>query len=510
MKAAELLRNLASDVPELDVTGLTSDSRTARPGWLFICHTGLRRDGCAYAAEALGLGAAAVIAPHPIDGIPPEKTILTPDTRLAESVLWNRFCGEPADGMTKIAVTGTAGKTSVTFILREILMTAGRKVGVISTLGAFSGHEPVPLGENGGAAVSDIPGAMTTPDPEYFFRAVERMKRGECDTLIWEASSQSQLMKRTAAICPDAAVFTNLSPEHMDCHGSMENYFAAKATLMKGAGIAVINTDDEWMRRLPELYPQVPVVRCSAESGKVAVSDACAIKTVLRGADGIEYVYFSENAVFRVRSPLIGRMSVQNTLLAAAAALAVGTDAMITKEALDGFSGVPGRMNRVKLPGVIGFSVFIDYAHTPSSLASVLDAMREITKGRLIVLFGCGGDRDRQKRPLMAEAAGRGADYVILTSDNARTEDPDAIITEAAAGLDPAVPHAVIRDRAEAIRFAVRMAETGDTVLLAGKGHEKYEIRADGMVPFDEEAIVRAAVRDRFGSRDGGGADNER
>ena len=178
------------------------------------------------------------------------------------------------------------------------------------------------------------------------------------------------------------------------------------------------------------------------------------------------------------------------------------------KAGLESIQSVPGRIEM--LPTGTPYKVILDYSHVPEALKNILLTVREFARGRVIALFGCGGDRDRQKRPLMAEAAGRGADYVILTSDNARTEDPDAIITEAAAGLGPAVPHAVIRDRAEAIRFAVRMAETGDTVLLAGKGHEKYEIRADGMVPFDEEAIVRAAVRDRFGSRDGGGADNER
>lgn len=500
MKASQIFDGcgISEVIRDLDIRSISSDSRRIRTGDLFICLRGTHRDGHDYAEDAVSRGASLVLAEHPIADIPDEKLILTPDTRAAESRIWYNFTGRPTDGMKKIAVTGTAGKTSVAFMLAHIFRAAGQRVGLITTVRVLSGERELTLGTCGGSSVSDIAGAMTTPDPEYFFGACAEMKKDGCETLIYEASSQALLLHKLDPVVNDAAVFTNLSPEHLDCHGTMENYFAVKASLMTRTRLAVINTDDRWMAKLIELYPDVPAVTCSRNPSKVAETDVCALRYKPHEADGIEYVYFSERAVFRIRTPLIGQYSVSNSLQSAACAVEMGINPMTVREALESFPGVDGRMMRVHFSGDITNvlpHVFIDYAHTPDAIASVLRAVRENTRERLVVLFGCGGDRDRTKRPKMAEEAQKYADFVIVTSDNPRLENPDAILGDIISGMDQSKPHIVIPDRREAIRFAVESFGGGDIVLLAGKGHEKYEITKDGMHPFDEEEIARDAMR---------------
>ncbi|MBE6626306.1 MAG: UDP-N-acetylmuramoyl-L-alanyl-D-glutamate--2,6-diaminopimelate ligase [Ruminococcaceae bacterium] len=500
MKASELFYGTDIKYPngDLTITGIASDSRRVKEGCLFICQKGTRHDGHYHSREAIANGASAVLAQSPIDGIPREKLLLTADTRLAEALVWNNYTGRAAEGMTTVAITGTAGKTSVAYILRHILSSAGRRVGLISTVQTLAGDMELKLGDNGGSSVSDLHGAMTTPDPEYFYSAIAEMKRRGCDTLIYEASSQALMLKKTAALKNDVAIFTNLSPEHLDSHGDMDSYFRTKASLMESSSAAVVNIDDPWMAKLPLLYPTVKTVRCTARYSMVADSEACALRYVPHGIEGSEYVYFSERAVFRVKTPLLGRYSVYNTMEAAACAIMIGVDPMTVKESLSDFRGVCGRMYKVKLPCDLNIAVFVDYAHTAESIQSVAQTAKELTDGRLILLFGCGGDRDRDKRPEMTRAAQQTADYVIITSDNPRSEDPNEIINDMLRGLDREKPHRIIPNRREAIRHAVSIAEEGDAILLLGKGHEKYEILFDGKHPFDEEAIVIEAVKERF------------
>lgn len=477
-----------------EIVCIASDSRRVRPGCLFICQRGLHHDGHRYIDTALENGAVCVIGEESVG----EKVLTTSSARITESVVWNNFYKRPTDGMKKIAVTGTAGKTTVAFTLRHILRSVGHRVGVLTTLGAFAEDERITLGENGGSSVSDISGAMTTPDPEYFFGAAARMKVCGCDTLIYEASSQSLLLRRTDAIVPDIAIFTNLSPEHLDCHGDMESYFLAKARLMETARLGITNADDRYMSRLGGMFPEKTILTCSCEPSRISETDVCAIRIASRGALGMEYVYFSRDAVFRVQTPLIGRHSVCNTMQAVTCALCLGADPMLVKDAVAVMNGVDGRLCRVDIPRELDYpaDVFIDYAHTPESLAAALSALSELRRGRLLVLFGCGGDRDREKRPRMAEVAQSLAELVVVTGDNPRTEDPLDIIADIVRGLDTSRPHAVIPDRREAIRYIVREAREGDIVLLAGKGHERYEIDADGRHPFDEEALVLEAVEE--------------
>lgn len=481
-------------------SGISSDSRRVREGELFICHRGLHRDGRQYARSALDKGAAAILTDSPIDGIPAEKIFITDDTRFAESILWSNFLGRPAERMTVVAVTGTAGKTSIVYMLRQIMAAAGHKVGIITTVRTLSGERELSLGEHGGSSVSDLAGAMTTPDPEYFFGAVREMADDGCDTLIYEASSQGILYKKNAAVRNDIAIFTNLSPEHLDCHGTMEEYFSAKAQLMKTSSSAVINADDEWMARLYAMYPDKKIVRCSMTSS--AEAEIYGVNYKSHGADGIEYMLLSDDAVFRMRTPMIGITSAYNTLEASTAALMLGVDAVTVRDALKDYGGADGRMMKVgtgsrSLDNARDITVFIDYAHTPESLRALLKSARDIS-GNVTVLFGCGGDRDRSKRAEMAKVASEYADRIIITSDNPRSEDRMKIIDEVLVGLDKNKNHTVIPDRREAVEYTIESAREGEMILLCGKGHEKYEILSDGKHPFDEYAIASEALKKRI------------
>lgn len=498
--------NIRVSHPETVIQGIASDSRRVVRGGLFICHRGLHVDGNDFIEDAVRRGAVCVITDSDTE---PESP--APDTdceiirlcgitsREVESIVWNNYYHRPTDGMTKIAVTGTAGKTSTVFILRHILRSAGYHAGVITTVVSLADDDEIDMGASGGSSVSDAAGAMTTPDPEYFFGAAAVMRERGCDAIIFEASSQALDMHRIDAVKPDIAVFTNLSPEHLDHHGDMESYFAAKARLAGMAHCSIVNLDDSYMARLPKLYPDKAFITCSADHAKIAEADVCAIRYVSHGSDGIEYVYFSDSAVFRMRTPLLGRHSMYNTMQAAACASYMGVDPVSIKDALSGMNGIGGRLYKVRIPDreKFGFDVFIDYAHTPDSLRTVLITLREVTERRLILLFGCGGDRDRLKRPVMGRTASQLSDYMIITNDNPRTEAPERIIDDILDGVDKTKPYIVIPDRRRAIEYAVNLASVGDLVLLAGKGHEKYEITADGKHPFDEEKIVRELLSDR-------------
>ncbi len=502
MKAKTLLLGCDVTLPQedMEVTGVVSDSRRVKGGELFICHQGSRHDGHYHAAEAVRRGAAAVLAERKLSLPEDVYQFITPDTRRAEARIWYGWFGRPTDRMKKIAVTGTAGKTSVACLLEHIFRSAGRDVGLISTVRVSANNRILSLGENGGSSVSDRTGAMTTPDPEYFFQAAAEMQAAGCDTLIFEASSQALAMERLSPLRVDAAVFTNLSPEHLDYHGTMEDYFLAKAKLLSMTRLAIVNEDDEWMARLCEMDTEAEILRCSAMPAKVTDSEVCALRYASRGAAGMEYVYFSEEAVFRIVSPLVGHYSVYNTMEAAACAIAMGVDPLTVKEAIGTFRGAEGRLYRVSLPEKEGMpAVFIDYAHTPAAIRAVLSALREMAPGKLTAVFGCGGERDRSKRPLMAQAAEEWADQIIVTGDNPRGEDPGQIVEDILTGFTGRVPHRVIPDRRDAIRTAVTEAEAGEWIVLLGKGHEKYEITKDGRHPFDEEAIAKEAAAHRLG-----------
>lgn len=502
MKLSCLLQNVCvkeiSCDADCDVTHLCSDSRCVLKGGAFICIKGTRLDGHDFINEAITRGACVIIAsdksklPH---GTP---CVVVDDTRLAEAHIWNAWYSDPARDMTVVAVTGTNGKTSTVFMLKEILSRAGRKVGVITTLRAMAGEERI--GCFGGSSVSDAHSAMTTPDPEYLYGTIYLMKQKGVDMLVFEASSHALAQHKLDPLKIDAAVFTNLSAEHLDFHGTMEEYFAAKARLSEMAECLIINADDAYMSRLAYANGGRGVVRCSADPTKASYghSDVLALRQTFAGLSGVEYIYFSKEAVFKLKANVPGKFTVYNSLLAAATAIKLGVPPSVVRDGMASLKSVDGRLEEIAGLGGVPFRVFIDYAHTPDALENLLVTVRQVKekKGRIILLFGCGGDRDRSKRRKMGAIASKLADFVIVTADNSRSEDTKAIIKEIASGLDAEKPHAVIDDRRRAIEYAVEIAGEGDIVLLAGKGHEKYEITSKGKLPFDETEIVRHAVAD--------------
>ncbi|MBQ6788915.1 MAG: UDP-N-acetylmuramoyl-L-alanyl-D-glutamate--2,6-diaminopimelate ligase [Clostridia bacterium] len=480
---------------ELEVSQITSDSRQVLRGGMFICIKGTRHDGHDHIGDALARGAAVIVAENG-EKIPEDAPSVTVEnSRLAEAHIWNNMYSRPAEGMQTVAVTGTNGKTSTVFMLKSIFEHAGRSVGIITTVRCMAGD--VPIGTFGGSSVSDAEGAMTTPDPEYLYGAVYMMKKRGVDTLVFEASSHALDQYKIDPIPVDVAVFTNLSAEHLDYHGDMEKYFSAKARLASLAKSLVVNADDSYMARIAHVARD-RTVTCSAKAsptGRVS-ADVTALRQISMGMSGVEYIYFSKRAVFRQISPIPGRFTVYNTLLASAAAITAGVEALSVKEGIASLASVDGRLERVELDESVPFSVYIDYAHTPDALENLLQTVRDVRccGEKITVLFGCGGDRDPYKRRKMGAVASRLADNVIVTSDNSRSEDAAKIIRQIVAGVDREKPHTVIQNRRDAIDYAVRHAQAGEIILLVGKGHEKYEITSEGKIPFDEKKIVKDSV----------------
>lgn len=500
----------------IDIRGVTSDSRRVTHGSLFVAIDGFHTDGAKYIPEAIARGAVAVVAssqasvPSGIVHIPHEKP------RLALALLCDAWYGHPAKGLTLVGVTGTNGKTSVSAMLAHILKCAGIPVGLVGTVGTvgLSGR-PLDIRSQNETA------NMTTPDPEELYAILAAMAEegkgyDERPVVVMEVTSHALLLHKTAPLTFDRAVFTNLTPEHLDMHGTMGDYYAAKRRLFKGCGAAVVNADDPFGERLigdPEtdaatwyICHTSPMYQCvdTHHEGRCC-NRVYAGQVKLMGAAGIEYRLMSPKARLRVTCPVPGSFTVTNSMEAAVTALSLGVPPLRIKEALSTFSGVPGRMERVPLKDHVGFSVFLDYAHTPDALENLLTTAKRFRRHgeRIVLLFGCGGDRDPAKRPLMAAVASRMADAVVVTSDNSRTEDPIAIIGDILKGMDGACDHVVIPDRREAIRYVVRCARRGDIILLAGKGHETYEIDKNGRHPFSEKEIVMEAA-ERYHPRQNG------
>ncbi len=489
------------------IRGVTSDSRRVSQGWLFVAINGLHKDGRAFIPQAIARGAVAVVA-LPETQVP-RGTVFLPhqNPRKALSCLCDAWYGHPSGQLRLVGVTGTNGKTSVSAMLAHILRCAGMPVGVIGTVGVtgLSGQLLT-------ARPADENANMTTPDPEELYAilaalAEEGKGMGEKPVVIMEVTSHALLLDKTSPLFFDCAIFTNLTPEHLDMHGTMEDYYAAKRRLFTACRTAVVNADDPYGERLildPETTAETwyichtsPFYQCvdTLHPGRCC-DRVFAGQVKLMGAKGIEYRLMSPRARVRITCPVPGAFTVTNSMEATVAASILGLPPGRVKEALATFPGVPGRMERVPLEEHVDFSVFLDYAHTPDALANLLTTAKRFRRRgeRIVLLFGCGGDRDSTKRPLMATVASRMADAVILTSDNSRTEDPLAILEDILKGMDPECDHVVIPDRREAITYAVRYAKRGDIILLAGKGHEAYEIDKNGRHPFSEKDLVTEAA----------------
>jgi UDP-N-acetylmuramoyl-L-alanyl-D-glutamate--2,6-diaminopimelate ligase len=477
VRLADLARVARGEVrgdPETLVRDAAYDSRALEPGCLFFCIPGATADGHAFVPEALAAGAAAFVVERPLDVRAPQ--LIVPSVRVAMGPLSAEVFGHPARRLTLVGVTGTNGKTTITYLLEGMFRAAGLVPGVIGTTGLRIDGRPGPL-------------ARTTPEAPDLERVLARMGAAGVGAVALEASSHALAQHRLDGIVVDVALFTNLSQDHLDYHPTMEAYFAAKATLFtpSHAARAIVNADDAWGRRLLA-SPTIPVTTYALDHpADVTASD------VEVSADG---VHFTSGGV-TVRSALRGRFNASNCLGAVAVGMELGFAPDAIGRGIETVSSVPGRMEPVEAGQP--FTLVVDYAHTPDSILSVLRGARGLADGQVIVVFGCGGDRDRAKRPLIGRAAADEADLAVVTSDNPRHEDPDAIIGEIVSGMPAGARYVVERDRRRAIELAVRSAGPRDIVVIAGKGHETTQTIGDEVIPFDDRIVAREAIVEATG-----------
>lgn len=483
MELSRLLRSVrvysssVEDFGSFTVGGVSTDSRTVTPGDVFIAIDGVHHRGADFIPEALSRGAGLVVCGEPVDGV---RYAAVGDTRRAAAVMWSNFFGSPGDGMDVICVTGTCGKSSVSSILSHVLTALGERTGLIGTLGACAGDERLSL--DGESELPGFPSAMTTPDPKYLYGALAEMKSRGCRYAVVEASSHAIAQKKLAALSPCLSAFTNLSPEHLDFHGDMDSYLLAKASLFAKSDTAVLNGDDPASRLISTFVPSGRVATVSSADGDYLVSDPATL-----GLSGVEYTLSVRGWGHRVRFPLAGDFGVANSALAIACATELGAD---SAEAVAAASSVPPLCGRMEVLYRGEFTVMRDFAHTPEAMRRVLSFVRRQTAGRVICVFGCGGDRDRTKRAPMGQIASELSDLAVVTSDNSRTEDPEAIIRDILAGVGDAGHFKRIPDRRRAIEYAISVLRPGDTAILLGKGHETWEIDRTGKHDFDERGIV--------------------
>jgi UDP-N-acetylmuramoyl-L-alanyl-D-glutamate--2,6-diaminopimelate ligase len=503
------LRELIRDIPvpirvagdlDTDIRRVVEDSRQVRAGDLFVARPGVRSSGERFIQEALARGAVAVLSDSsssvfPVSANRPVAFLQTSRPATALGWLAQRIYSDPARDLRLFAVTGTNGKTTTAYLVREILRAAGFNCGLIGTVQTDDGR-------------TVLESAMTTPGPVELADLLARMRRNGATAAVLEASSHALAQERLVGINIHVAMFTNLTGDHLDYHATMDNYAAAKARLFDALspdGFAVVNADDPWSRRMLQNTAAKAVsyaLRSPADfSAMIGRCDAAGMDMLVHGPSGLQW---------NVSSVLVGRHNAQNILCAAVAAWCGGIAPEYILRGVRNLSCVPGRLEPVMAPGVrwsqMPFHALVDYAHTHDALENVLQAVRPWTQGRIICVFGCGGDRDSSKRPKMAAVAERLSDLVIVTSDNPRNESPDAIIQMILAGFSSAMGERlrVCSDRAAAIDLAIALAQPGDMVLIAGKGHEKYQIIGAQRSYFDDVEQAGRALAARFGIRAAG------
>lgn len=485
MKLSELLKDveyqLLSGDTDIDISALTIDSRRAASGTLFVCIKGFSTDGHKYIPAAAANGCGAVVCESEAD-IPDGMTaVYVPNgSREALAKIASAFYGEPSKKFRLIGVTGTNGKTSTTYFMETVLRSVGRKTGVIGTVGVTVDGEKL-----------DVEFATsTTPDTIELQAIFAEMSRRGVDDVIMEVSSHGLELKKVDGSDFDTCIFTNLTQDHLDFHKTMDNYCAAKARLFKMCRYGVINADDSWAKEIEK--------QANCRFSTFGIETDADIR-----AYNIEYlmdrVSFTVDIGGKATDFVLhvpGRFSVYNALGVIGAALSMGISAEDIQKGIANIKGVPGRIQNI--PNDLGINVIVDYAHTPDGVENILNAVREFTQGRIITVFGCGGDRDRTKRPIMGEIAGRLSDYCVVTSDNPRSEEPIDILKEIEPGVRSATENYVlVVDRRDAIVRAVNMAQKGDSVVIAGKGHENYEIFKDKTIHFDDAEEAQKALEAR-------------
>jgi UDP-N-acetylmuramyl-tripeptide synthetase len=489
MKLSDLVENLPflekRHFSDLDIMGIASHSKEVEPGFLFVAIYGTLVDGHQFIKEALDRGAAAVLV---------EKEVAVPkrvpffraeDSRAALSHLAARWFGHPSRDLPLIGVTGTNGKTTITYLLEHMLKTAGKKTAVMGTISTrFDGKE--------------WPSSHTTPESLHIHRSLAEMKKSGVESLVMEVSSHAVDMRRVEDLAFDAVLFTNLSPEHLDYHKTMELYFEAKKRLFtqllrrgKGEKRAIVNADDRYGMKLIEVLSNTPLWTFSTRPQS---KWNFFVKEWHSDLSGMRGVLATPAGEISFQSPLIGQYNLSNILAATAGALSFHIPVDAIAAALANFPGVPGRLERIANDR--GLHVFVDYAHTPDALKNVLSALKQLDPPKLWTVFGCGGDRDRSKRPIMGREVARLANFAVVTSDNPRTEDPEKIIREILPGVEEGGMTLgndcwVEVDRRKAIATALTKAGPGEVVLIAGKGHEDYQILGTQKTHFDDREVAR-------------------
>lgn len=472
MKLSQLIKNCPKQLANIMVEHITDDSRKVQKGSLFVCIKGPVVDGHDYAKQAVEKGAVAVVCER---NIGTHNQVISSDTHAAYAEICGNWFGNPQEKLHIVGVTGTNGKTSVCYMLKKIFEHCGYKTGLIGTIQNMIGDEI-------------LPAKNTTPGMFELYSLFAKMVEADCKYAVMEVSSHSLDQRRVEGISFAAGIFTNLTQDHLDYHGTMENYFSAKEKLFKVCALGVVNIDDSYGKRIAETA-DCKISTYSALSNESTFS----AKGINYRPDGVDYEMVSFGLIGRIRLNTAGKFSVYNSLAAGVCAKELGLPLNDIADALASLSGVKGRAEVV--PTNRDFTIIIDYAHTPDGLQNILSTFKECPKNRLVVLFGCGGDRDKTKRPKMGAIAARLADYVIVTSDNPRTEEPAEIITDILGGMkDIATPYKVIENRIEAIHFAVANAKSGDIIVLAGKGHETYQIIGHDTIHLDEREVIAEAL----------------
>ncbi|MEA2234815.1 MAG: UDP-N-acetylmuramoyl-L-alanyl-D-glutamate--2,6-diaminopimelate ligase [Solirubrobacteraceae bacterium] len=473
MTLRELLGDAASGAPPVEVAALAYDNRRVLPGSVFFCVRGFTRDGHDFARDAIARGAAALVVDHPLGlGVP---EVVVADVRAAMAPAAARLHGDPTASLRTIGVTGTNGKTTTAYVVRALLQAAGLQTGLLGTVTSVIGGEEHEV-------------VRTTPEAVDLQETFAAMRARGDTHCVMEVSSHALQLGRADAIHWAAAIFTNLTQDHLDFHPTMEDYFAAKRKLFEaGPQVAVINVDDPYGARLAAEFPSATTIAIDSPQADLR---ATGVRTDFSGST-------FRAGDLELRSPLPGRFNVLNVLGAVVAVRALGVDNDTIAAALPAAGRVPGRFEPVDEGQE--FVVLVDYAHTPDSLENVLAAARPLTEGRLLCVFGCGGDRDRGKRPQMGEISARLADHTIVTSDNPRSEDPGAIVDEILTGIADRSTTEAIVDRHAAIERAVQLGRLGDVVVIAGKGHEQgQEFEGGRKLPFDDVTVAREALRARL------------
>lgn len=471
MKCSEIAgiyRPLAPLSQDQEITGIAYDSRKIKQGDLFVALVGEKTDGHQYLGQAIEQGAVGAVVTHSVES--PLPQFQTEDTRLALARLSAAFYGNPSRAFTLVGVTGTNGKTTTTHLIEGIMNAAGKKAGVIGTLGSHFGGEEVPTNH-------------TTPQALELQALFAKMQKASVEAVAMEVSSHALDQHRVAHTHFDVAIITNVTVDHLDYHKTIDAYAAAKAKLFDNVTVGIVNRDEP----LYERFVKAPTTLF------YGIENACDIqaKDIELLPDGSQWTLCTPKGKETIRLRLPGQFNVYNALAAASAGYALGYDLKTIKEGLETIGGVAGRVEVVTPPGH-PFTVLVDYAHTPDGLENVLKTARGFTRNRLIAVFGCGGDRDRTKRPVMGRIGTTLADVAFLTSDNPRTEDPDSILKEIATGCEGS--YRLQPDRALAIQAAIQEAQPGDVVVIAGKGHENYQIFKDKTIHFDDREVARGAL----------------